>query len=133
MSNVYLHSSLVIPQVKGTVANPEVCMLLLLSNTSLELKMTQSDINKLGYLSCQSHSLNLIWFLLFICFLLKKQKQINNSWDYYLYIQCIMYIKESRYFWVNLELWNHGKVGKYTWRWEREMRVANFSQNSWLL
>lgn len=33
----YLHSSLVIPQVEGTVADPEVCILLFLTDTSLEL------------------------------------------------------------------------------------------------
>lgn len=36
----YLHCSLVITQMKGAVTNPEVCMLLFLSNTSLKLGMT---------------------------------------------------------------------------------------------
>ena len=33
----YLHSSLVITQVKSTVANPQVCMLLSLPNITLKL------------------------------------------------------------------------------------------------
>ena len=33
----YLHSSLVITQVKSTVANPQVCMLLSLTNITLKL------------------------------------------------------------------------------------------------
>lgn len=41
----YLHSSLVITQVKGAVANPEVRMLLFLANTSLKLEMTQQHIS----------------------------------------------------------------------------------------
>lgn len=41
----YLHSSLVITQVKGTVANPKVCMILFLANTSLKLEMTQQHIS----------------------------------------------------------------------------------------
>lgn len=44
-NNNYLHSSLVITQVKGTVANVEVCMLLFLANTPLKLKMTQQHIS----------------------------------------------------------------------------------------
>ena len=41
----YLHCSLVITQVKGTVANPEVRMLLFLANTSLKLEMTQQHVS----------------------------------------------------------------------------------------
>ncbi len=44
-SKKYLHSSLVITQVKGAVADPEVRMLLFLANTSLKLEMTQQHIS----------------------------------------------------------------------------------------
>lgn len=36
----YLHSPFVVTQVKSTVANPEICMLLFLSNISLKLEGT---------------------------------------------------------------------------------------------
>lgn len=41
----YLHGPLVVPQVKGAVANPQICMLFFLSNTSLKLEMTQQKIS----------------------------------------------------------------------------------------
>lgn len=42
---VYLHSSLMVSQMKSTVGNPEVCMLPFLSNASLKLEMKQQRLS----------------------------------------------------------------------------------------
>lgn len=41
----YLHSSLVITQVKGTIADPEICVLIFLSNTPVKLEVTQQNVS----------------------------------------------------------------------------------------
>lgn len=45
----YLHSFPVIPQVKGAVPNPEVCILLSLANIFLKLDMTQQHMSRCSY------------------------------------------------------------------------------------
>lgn len=57
----YLHGPLVIPQVKGAVANPQICMLFFLSNTSLKLEMTQQKISSWAGAFTDTPWLTTIW------------------------------------------------------------------------